>query len=130
MVLHLVHVPTLPPGSGIDQRSAWRAARGLLFAATFDDFEQKVRDELTRMTGAGGFNAATDIRALTVNRWGHGYAYGFNSLFDEEQDPEVNVVGQKRVGRISIAGSDAAWSAYAHSAMDEAHRAVGEIVGK
>jgi spermidine dehydrogenase len=28
---------------------------------------------------------------------------------------------------MSIAGSDAAWDAYAHSAIDEAHRAVGEL---
>jgi spermidine dehydrogenase len=129
MVLHLVHVPTLPPGSDVDQRSAWRAARGLLFAATFEDFEQHIRDELTRMLGDGGFDAAKDIRAITVNRWGHGYAYGFNSLYDEEHDPEINVVARKRVGRIAIAGSDAAWDAYAHAAMDEAHRAVGELAG-
>ena len=127
MVLHLVHVPTLPPGSGVDQRAAWRAGRAQLFAATFTDFEHRVRDELTRMLGDGGFNAANDIRAITVNRWGHGYAYGFNPLYDEEHDPELNVVGRKKVGRISIAGSDAAWSAYAHAAMDEAHRAVGEL---
>ncbi len=130
MVLHLVHVPTLPPGSAVDQRTAWRAARAQLYAATFEDFEKHIRDELTRMMGAGGFNAANDIRAITVNRWGHGYSYGLNSLYDEEHDPEVNVVAQKRVGRISIAGSDAAWSAYAHSAIDEAHRAVGELAAR
>ncbi|HTU65777.1 MAG TPA: NAD(P)-binding protein [Steroidobacteraceae bacterium] len=127
MVLHLVHVPTLPAGSGADQRSAWRAARALLYTMTFDDFEQKVRDELTRMLGPGGFVADRDIAAITVNRWGHGYAYGFNSLWDEEHDPEVNVVAQARIGRIGIAGSDAAWSAYAHAAIDEAHRAVSEM---
>jgi len=130
MVLHLVHVPTLPPGGGVDQRAAWRGARAMLYAMSFDDFERRVRDELTRMLGPGGFVADRDIAAITVNRWGHGYAYGINSLWDEEHDPEVNVIGQKRIGRIGIAGSDAAWSAYAHAAIDEAHRAVGEIGAK
>jgi spermidine dehydrogenase len=129
IVLHLVHVPTLAAGSGADQRSAWRAARARLYAMTFDDFERHVRDELTRMLGDGGFGAATDIRAITVNRWGHGYAYGFNSLYDSERDREMPRRAHQPIGRIGIAGSDAAWSAYAHAAIDEAHRAVAEITG-
>src|SRR6185295_4159826 len=108
MLLHLVHVPTLPPGAGVDQRTAWRGARNLLYSMTFDDFEQRIRGELNRMLRPGGFDVDHDIRAITVNRWGHGYAYGFNSMFDEEHDPEINVIAQKRIGRIGIAGSDAA----------------------
>lgn len=127
MVLHLVHVPAVPPGSGLDQRAAWRAARTRLYAATFDDFERRVRDQLARMLGAGGFDADRDIRAITVNRWGHGYAYGFNSLFDDEAQFGAQLLSRRAVGRIAIAGSDAAWSAYAHAAIDQAHRAVGEI---
>jgi len=94
---------------------------------SFADFENHLRDELTRMLSAGGFDAQRDIAAITVNRWGHGYAYGFNSLYDREQEPPVNEVASRPVGRMSIAGSDAAWDAYAHSAIDEAHRAVGEL---
>ena len=127
MLLHLVHVPTAPIGSGLDQRTAWCVARTQLYSATFADFEERIRDELTRMLADGGFDAANDIRAITVNRWGHGYAYGLNSLFDAEQDPAVNETARRPVGRISIAGSDAAWSAYAHAAIDEAHRAVAEL---
>ncbi len=126
ILLHLVHVPTVP-FAGLDQRAAWRAARALLYAMPFAEFEKQVRDELTRMLGPGGFNADRDIAAITVNRWGHGYAYGINSLFDEEPEPPVNVVGRKKIGHLAIAGSDAAWDAYAHAAIDEAHRAVGEI---
>ena len=59
----------------------------------FATFEAQLRDELTRMLGAGGFNANRDIAAITVNRWGHGYAYGINTLFDEEPDPPVDVTG-------------------------------------
>jgi spermidine dehydrogenase len=36
-------------------------------------------------------------------------------------------VAHRRVGRIAIANSDAGWSPYAHAAIDEAHRAVGEL---
>ena len=53
-----------------------------LLTTTFETFEQKIRDQLARMLGAGGFDPARDIRAITVNRWPHGYAYQYNSLFD------------------------------------------------
>ena len=35
-----------------------------------------------RTLGPGGFDPARDIRAITVNRWPHGYAYQYNSLWD------------------------------------------------
>ena len=126
IVLHLVRVPTVP-GSGLDARGAYRAARAQLYAMSFADFESHARDELTRMLGPGGFDAGRDIAAITVNRWGHGYAYGFNSLFDREQTPPLNEIARRRVGRLAIAGSDAAWDAYAHAAIDEARRAVSEL---
>ncbi len=128
MVLHLVHVPTLP-GAGLDQRSAWRAGRAQLYATTFETFEARVRDELGRMLGPA-FDAERDIRAITVNRWGHGYAYTENSLYDRPTQPEPYKVARRRVGRIAIANSDAGWGAYAHAAIDEAQRAVGELVGR
>ena len=34
-----------------------------------------IRDQLARMLGGAGFDPATDIFAITVNRWAHGYAY-------------------------------------------------------
>uniref|UniRef100_UPI003BA0968E hypothetical protein n=1 Tax=Pseudomonas sivasensis TaxID=1880678 RepID=UPI003BA0968E len=36
-------------------------------------------------------------------------------------------LARKPVGPVSIANSDAAWSAYAHAAIDEAFRAVREV---
>jgi spermidine dehydrogenase len=115
------------PASGLDMRAALRAARAQLYAMSFADFEARLRDELTRMLGPGGFDAQRDIAAITVNRWGHGYAYGFNSLYDLEHQPPINEIARQRVGRLAIAGSDAAWDAYAHAAIDEARRAVDDI---
>ncbi len=125
--LHLVHVPT-PDGSE-DQRSAWRAGRVRLYETSFAQFETRAVDELTRILGGGDFDAKRDVAAVSVYRWAHGYAYGFNSLFDKEADLALQEVARQKVGRISIANSDAAWSAYAHAAIDEAARAVGELRG-
>ena len=125
--LHLVHVPT-PGLTGADQRTAWRAGRAALLATPYEQFEQHVLDELTRILGASGFEARRDVAAISVYRWGHGYAYGFNTLYDKEQDQQLLAIARQPFGRIAIANSDAAGSAYAHSAIDAAYRAVGEVI--
>lgn len=125
--LHMVYVPT-SPNSGMNARDQARAGRGRLYGQSFEQLEAQLRDQLQRMLGPGGFNHETDILAITVNRWSHGYAYFSNSLYDDEDESEklMNLARQP-VGRVSIANSDAAWSAYAHAAIDEAYRAVGEV---
>jgi spermidine dehydrogenase len=130
MTLHLVHVPGAP-NSGLDARSQFHVGAAKLFAMTFADFETKIRDQLDRMLGAGGFSSARDIAAITVNRWPHGYGYVANSLFDGD-DYEERVLRRARqtVGRVAIANSDAAGDAYAHLAIDQAGRAVRELVGR
>ena len=127
MILHLLHV-SWPDGPVTDLRSTWRAGRALLYARTFEEFESHARDELTRILGPGGFDADRDIAAITVNRWGHGYAYEPDSLFDPQPSPDIGASSAK-LGRIHFAGSDAAWMAYADRAIDTAHRVAGEIVG-
>jgi len=125
--LHMVYVPT-SPNSGMSARDQARAGRGKLYGQTFEQLEAQLRDQLQRMLGPGGFNHETDILAITVNRWSHGYASFSNSLFDQADETEAWMqLAKKPVGHVSIANSDAAWSAYAHAAIDEAYRAVGEV---
>jgi spermidine dehydrogenase len=129
MVLHLLHVPW-PDGPVKDLRNTWRAARARAYALRFEDFEARAREELTRILGSGGFDADRDIAAITVNRWGHGYSYDMDPVFD---DPRVSAREMRAsitpVGRIHFAGTDAAWQAYAHKAIDAAQRAAAEIAG-
>ena len=127
--LHLVHVPGAP-NQGYDARTQFRVGAAKLLQMTFADFEARIRDELDRMLGPGGFSSARDIAAITVNRWPHGYGYVANSLFDPD-DYEDTVLERARqpFGRVAIANSDAAGDAYAHLAIDQAGRAVRELVG-
>jgi spermidine dehydrogenase len=115
--------------SGQDARSQSRSGRQKLFEMTFADFEEKIRDELDRMLGPGGFVSARDIAAVTVNRWPHGYGYVANSLFDpDDYDETVVKRARQTVGRVAIANSDAGGDAYAHLAIDQAERAVRELL--
>ena len=65
-----------------------------------------------------------------MNRWPHGYAYEYNALFDPDWGPcqAPHEIGRARFGRIAIANSDAGAAAYTDSAMDQAHRAVRELL--
>ena len=128
ILLFLVRAPVSP---GLTERDQHRAGRTELLSTSFADFELKTRDQLQRMLGPAGFNAKNDVLAITVNRWPHGYAYEFNPLFDDFSIPpekRANVVGRARFGRIAIANSDAGAAAYTDSAIDQAHRAVGELL--
>ncbi len=128
ILLHLVHVPGAP-NQGLDARAQFRMGQAKLMQMTFADFEHVIRDELDRMLGAGGFASGRDIAAITVNRWPHGYGYVANSLFDRDDYDEVLALARRKSGRVAIANSDAGGDAYAHLAIDQAARAVGELVG-
>ena len=93
------------------------------------DGRQLLDGEQESVLGPGGFDPATDITAITVNRWPHGYAYEYNQLFDPEwpEAEQPHVIGRARFGRIVIANSDSGAAAYTDSAIDQAYRAVQEL---
>jgi len=129
MVLLMLRTPCHP---GLPQRDQHRMGRAELMRTPFSTFERNVRDQLGRMLGPTGFDPARDIDGITVNRWAHGYAHEYNSLSDPDwaEDEKPWVVGRKRFGRIAIANSDAAASAYSDAAIDQAYRAVSELTQK
>jgi spermidine dehydrogenase len=126
--VHMMRVPAQP---GRPERDQHRAGRLDILNTSFATFERNIADQLTRILGPGGFDAARDLTAITVNRWPHGYAYEYNPLFDPDwpQGQEPHVIGRARFGRIAIANSDAGAAAYTDSAIDQAHRAVQELLG-
>ncbi len=128
MVLHMCHVRYFPDIRGPDQ---WRAGRHHLLATPFSTFEYHVRDQLDQALGSAGFDAERDIRAITVNRWAHGYSYS-NDLIWEPDWPDETATPWHRArqpyGRIAIANSDAGVAANTNSAITHAHRAVNELL--
>ena len=129
-LLHLLRTPCQP---GLPCKDQYRAGRYELVSTPFETFERNVRDQLGRMLSAGGFDPARDIQAITVNRWPHGYAYEYNSLFEPIDRPASErpcVIGRQPFGRIHIANSDADGHAYTNIAIDQGYRAISEIVGK
>jgi len=127
VLLRMTRTPCRP---GLPEREQHRAGRVELLTTPFATFEGKIRDQLGRILGPGGFDPARDITGITVNRWPHGYAYEYNALWDPDwpEGQRPCEVGRKRFGRIAIANSDAAAAAYTDQAIDQAYRAVQELL--
>ena len=127
-MLHLSKAPCKP---GLGAREQHHAGRVELLSTPFETIERRIREQLARTLSDGGFDPADDILAITVNRWPHGYAYQYNSLSDPfwlEGGELPCVVARQRFGRIAIANADAAAYAYTDAAIEQAHRAVQEIL--
>ena len=133
IALHLTKMMVVP---GKTRKEQHRLGRAELLATSFEMFERSIRDQLGRVLGAGGFDPARDIIAITVNRWPHGYAYTYNSLYEPMEwvytssNKRPNVIARQPHGLIAIANSDAGASPHTDTAMWEAHRAVGDILNR
>ncbi len=127
IVIHLVRNPNKP---GLPRREQQRAGMREMLATPFETIELETRRELLRILGPGGFDPASDILAFTANRWPHGYAYTYDTLGDPDlpDDQRPHVIGRRRFGRVAIANSDAGAAAFINVAIDEAHRAVQELL--
>jgi spermidine dehydrogenase len=128
----LVHLTSNPNKPGLPRKEQNRAGAAQLLSTTFEQFELEIRRHLGRMLGPGGFDPASDIVGLTVNRWPYGYAYTYDSLGDADVPPEQrpHVIGRQRFGQVTIANADAGAAAFTNQAIDEAHRAVEELFVK
>ncbi len=134
VVLTMRKVPGEPGNRSA--REQFIAGKRELLATPFETFERNTRDQLSRILSPGGFDAARDIAAITVNRWPHGYAYGHDPESDQiafeyaawPKEKRHWVTGRRPFGNISIAATDSASNAMTESAIEEAYRAVNDLL--
>lgn len=135
MTVHMYRIPLpgkLPPGE------QFRAGRYELLGTSFEQYERHIREQLGAMLEHGGFDPAHDIKAITINRWPHGYATGYDIENDTSpkfssplpEDDKISFIGRQKFGRITIANSDAAPSAMTEAAIEQGYRATQEILGE
>ncbi|MEC9415859.1 MAG: NAD(P)-binding protein [Pseudomonadota bacterium] len=132
----LLHLQSVPGDHGNPSpRQQFIEGQRKLLSTSFEEFERSIRDQLNRLLSPAGFDVAKDILGITVNRWPHGYAYGYDPgsdqiAFDVDSWPEEKqhwVKGRKPFGNIRIASSDSASDAMTESAILQAKRAVNEF---
>ncbi len=95
------------PKPGLPAREQAAAIRWELLSKSYADIEGAVREQLTEMFGALGFNADRDIAGITVNRWGHSYIASLPGFFyGKEGRPAPQNVISNRFGRIAFGHSE------------------------
>ncbi|MBW8485986.1 FAD-dependent oxidoreductase [Actinomadura parmotrematis] len=127
VLVHMIRMATSPAYD--NPRGGIGPGRRELFTRPFARYERTLRDQLARLLSAGGFDPARDIQAITVNRWGHGYALEYGRPWAPfwPDGPLPAVQGRRPYGRVTIANSDSQNRAYADAAIDAAIRAVREL---
>ena len=128
MVVFMMGIPSVKSTGKETVRELFKAGRHVVYSTSFATYEKQIRDQLQVLLGPHGFNHEVDIKAITVNRWPHGYAYGYMALNDPEweEGQAPHEIGRAQFGRISIANSDSEAYAYVNAAIDAAWRAVEE----
>ena len=94
----LVRMVRAPANPGLPEYDQNRAGRMELLRTPFEVFEHNIRDQLARSLGSAGFDPARDIEGIAVNRWPHGYAPEYNSLWEKgfDADHTPNLVARRR----------------------------------
>lgn len=100
-----LYIPLLHPE--VDPAVQGMAGRAQLMSTSYADYERQIREQLSEMFAASGFDARRDIAGIILNRWGHAYfapTPGF--FFGAEQQPAPHEVIRKPHGRIVFAHSE------------------------
>ncbi len=116
--------PGLPIGRQVTQ------GRVELVSTPFREYERRIREQFAMLFSSAGFDPRRDIAGLILNRWGHAYLSaqpGF--FFGEDGKPAPGeVLRGTPFGRIAFANSDVTGIMDHRASIQEAHRAVGQVV--
>jgi spermidine dehydrogenase len=127
IVLSLKILYSYPGRSTAEQGNLGREE---LLGTSFRQYERQIREQLTEMFAASGFDAKRDIAGIILNRWGHAYLSpqpGF--FFGREGRPAPReILRHAPFGRISFANTDLAGAMDHRYSILEAHRAVRQLL--
>jgi spermidine dehydrogenase len=100
-----------------------------ILSTSYGEFERIIRRQMVQMFSDQGFNPATDIAGVVLNRWGHarviqtpGFYYGLNG------QPAPREVVMKGFGRIAIAHSELNGSQNYTGAFQHGKRAAEQVL--
>ncbi len=126
-VVMTFYAPIFRAGLPAQQQGA--VARAEMLSTSFADYERQIREQMTAMFSAGGFNAAKDIAGIILNRWGHAYVAptpGFRFGTNGKMAPPDVI--REPVGRIAIGHSELRGHQTWSGAAGEGRRAVESLV--
>jgi spermidine dehydrogenase len=126
----VLSLKVLFPHPGHSTEEQGNLGREELLATAFRDYERRIREQLTEMFAASGFDARRDIAGIILNRWGHAYLSpqpGF--FFGREGRPAPReILRNTPFGRVAFANTDLAGAMDHRYSILEAQRAVRQLL--
>lgn len=116
---------------GLPLQAQGAQGRMKLFSTAFSAYERQLREQFQLMFARWGFDAKRDIAGIILNRWGHAYLCaqpGFFFGMDGRAAPR-EVLRRGPFGRIGFANSDLSGIMDHRASIDEAQRAVTQLLG-
>jgi spermidine dehydrogenase len=118
------------PGLPADEQG--HLGRTELLSTSYSDYERRIREQMTDMFAASGFDAKRDIAGIVLNRWGHAFINpqpGF--FFGSGGKPAPrDALRNGPFGRIAFSHSDLAGAMDHRNAFMESNRAVGQLLNQ
>ena len=123
------YAPIFKPG--LSRKNQGIIGRAELLGTSFADYERQIREQMTAMFSAGGFDPVRDIAGIILNRWGHAYVnpdLGF--MFGSNNELSAPDVIRQPYGRIAIGHSELRGHQYWNGAAGEGRRAVEALIDR
>ena len=117
---------------GLPARSQGQLGRAELLSTSFADYERRIREQMTEMFAASGFDAKRDIAGIVLNRFGHAFINpqpGFFFGLDGKPAPR-DALRNGPFGRIAFSHSDLAGAMDHRNAFLESERALSELLDR
>jgi spermidine dehydrogenase len=117
---------------GLPMAEQQNAGRAELLSTSFQDYERKVREQLTEMFASTGFDAKRDIAGIVLNRWGHAYCSPQPGFFfgKDGQPAPRDILRRAPFGRIAFANTDLSGDPGHATAIAEGQRAAGQLLNR
>jgi spermidine dehydrogenase len=117
---------------GLPARVQGQLGRAELLSTPFVDYERQLREQMTEMFGASGFDAKRDIAGIVLNRFGHAFINpqpGF--FFGLDGKPAAReALRNGPFGRIAFSHADLTGAMDHRNSFVESHRAVSQLLDR
>jgi spermidine dehydrogenase len=117
---------------GLPAMEQGRLGRRELLLTSFTEYERQIREQMTHMFAASGFDAKRDIAGVVLNRWGHafinpqpGFFFGLNG-----HPAPREALRSGPFGRIAFSHADLSGAMDHRNAFMESDRAVNQLLDK
>lgn len=115
---------------GLPALEQGQRGRAELLATSFEDYERRIREQMTEMFASSGFDAKRDIAGIVLNRFGHafinpqpGFFFGLNG-----NPAPRDALRSGPFGRIAFSHSDLAGAMDHRNAFMESNRAMSQLL--